>query len=88
MNVNIILDSEYICNKLTEGEEKTINNLFTYFKNKSNIIILQDNNKDLNFDGILTAFAAVRFFIKKASQISISPPREIDIIKILIIIKI
>lgn len=47
MNVNIILDSEYICNKLTEGEEKTINNLFTYFKNKSNIIILQDNNKDL-----------------------------------------
>lgn len=47
MNVNIILDSDYIYNKLTDGEEKTINNLFTYFKNKSNIIILQDNNKDL-----------------------------------------
>jgi hypothetical protein len=47
MNVNIILDSDYICNKLTEGEEKTINNLFSYFKNKTNIIILLDNNKNL-----------------------------------------
>ena len=47
MNVNIILDSDYICSKLTEGEEKTINNLFTYFKNKSNIIIILDNNKNL-----------------------------------------
>ena len=47
MNVNIVLDSDYICNKLNDGEEDIINNLFTYFKNKSNIIIIQDNNKTL-----------------------------------------
>lgn len=47
MNVNIILDSDYICNKLNDGAEDVINNLFTYFKNKSNIILIQDNNKNL-----------------------------------------
>ncbi len=47
MNVNIILDSDYIYSRLTDGDEKTINNLFTYFKNKSNIIIIQDDDKTL-----------------------------------------
>ena len=28
MNVNIILDSDYICNKLNEGKEEKINALF------------------------------------------------------------
>lgn len=47
MNVNIILDSDYICEKLSEGKEVSIDYLFTYFKNKSNIIIIQDNEQNL-----------------------------------------
>ena len=39
MNVNIVLDSDYICSKLSEGKEDAIDVLFTYFKQKSNIII-------------------------------------------------
>jgi len=45
MNVNIVLDSDYICSKLSEGKEEAIDVLFTYFKQKSNIIIIQDNEK-------------------------------------------
>lgn len=47
MNVNIVLDSEYICNKLSEGKEDQINFLFTFIKNSSNIILLQDNEKNI-----------------------------------------
>ena len=47
MNVNIVLDSDYICSKLSEGKEEAIDVLFTYFKQKSNIIIIQDNEKSI-----------------------------------------
>ena len=47
MNVNIILDSDYICNKLNEGKEEKINALFTFMKNMSNIIIIQDNDQNI-----------------------------------------
>jgi len=47
MNVNIVLDSDYICSVLSEGKESSLNYLFTYFKNKSNIIIIQDKEKAL-----------------------------------------
>ena len=47
MNVNIVLDSDYICNKLSEGKEDQINFLFTFIKNSSNIILLQDNEKNI-----------------------------------------
>ena len=47
MNVNIVLDSDYICSKLSEGKEDAIDVLFTYFKQKSNIIIIQDDEKNL-----------------------------------------
>ena len=47
MNINIVLDSDYICSLLSKGKENSLNYLFTYFKNKSNIIIIQDNEKTL-----------------------------------------
>ena len=47
MNVNIILDSDYICSKLSEGKEISIDYLFTYLKNKSNIILILDSEQNL-----------------------------------------
>ena len=47
MNVNIILDSDYICNKLNEGKEEKINALFNFMKNMSNIIIILDNDQNI-----------------------------------------
>ena len=47
MNVNIILDSDYICNKLSEGKEDLINSLFVFMKTMSNIIIIQDSERNI-----------------------------------------
>ena len=48
MNVNVILDSEYICRELSETNGAVrIANLLMFMKHKSNIIILQDKNQEI-----------------------------------------
>lgn len=48
MNVNVILDTDYICSQLSNNESSIrVANLFMLLKNKSNIIILQDNNNNI-----------------------------------------
>tara|TARA_B100000780_G_C21078431_1_gene434235 strand:- start:111 stop:1169 length:1059 start_codon:yes stop_codon:yes gene_type:complete len=48
MNINIILDSEYICKKLsTQNGMRDLENLFMIMKKKSNIIIIQDKNQKI-----------------------------------------
>ena len=48
MNINIILDSEYICKELSnESSAIRIANLFMIMHKKSNIIILQDKDQEI-----------------------------------------
>ena len=48
MNINIVLDSEYICKELSdENSALRIANLFMIMKRKSNIIILQDKDQEI-----------------------------------------
>lgn len=48
MNINIVLDSEYICRELTEAEGAIrLANLLMFMKHKSNIIILQDKKQQI-----------------------------------------
>ena len=48
MNVNVILDTDYICSQLSNNESSIrVANLFMLLKNKSNIIILQDNDQSI-----------------------------------------
>jgi hypothetical protein len=48
MNINIILDSDYICKKLSsENGAKDIEHLFMIMKQKSNIIVIQDKNQKI-----------------------------------------
>ena len=48
MNVNVILDTDYICSQLSNNESSIrVANLFMLLKNKSNIIILQDNDQNI-----------------------------------------
>jgi len=48
MNINIVLDSDYICKKLSsENGAKDIEHLFMIMKKKSNIIIIQDNKQKI-----------------------------------------
>ena len=49
MNVNIVLDSDYICSKLSEGKEEAIDVLFTYFKQKrESLVSFGPNNTLMN----------------------------------------
>ena len=48
MNINIILDPEYICKELSEETSALrVCNLFMMLKHKSNIIIIQDKDKKI-----------------------------------------
>ena len=48
MNINIVLDSDYICKKLSsENGAKDIEHLFMIMKQKSNIIIIQDKKQKI-----------------------------------------
>ena len=48
MNINIVLDSDYICKKLSNPDTaKDIEHLFMIMKQKSNIIIVQDKNQKI-----------------------------------------
>ena len=48
MNINIVLDSEYICKELKKIDGAIrIANLFMFMKHKSNIIILQDKKQEI-----------------------------------------
>ena len=48
MNINIILDAEYICKELSEEKSALrVCNLFMMLKHKSNIIIIQDKDKKM-----------------------------------------
>ena len=47
MNLNIILDADYIYKKLSDGKEELINSFFTFIKNQTKIKILQDNEKNI-----------------------------------------
>ena len=48
MNVNVILDTDYICSQLSNNESSIrVANLFMLLKHKSNIIILQDNDQSI-----------------------------------------
>ena len=48
MNINIILDSEYICKELSNQDSAIrIANLFMIMHKKSNIIILQDKQQEI-----------------------------------------
>ena len=48
MNINIVLDSDYICKKLSDpNSAKDVEHLFMIMKQKSNIIIIQDKNQKI-----------------------------------------
>ena len=48
MNINIVLESEYICKELKKIDVAIrIANLFMFMKHKSNIIILQDKKQEI-----------------------------------------
>jgi hypothetical protein len=48
MNINIVLDSDYICKKLSDpNSAKDVEHLFMIMKQKSNIIIVQDKNQKI-----------------------------------------
>ena len=61
MNVNIIIDPEYIISNLkADVDILRIANLFLTLKNKSNIIIIQDKEKEI-IKKIQKKFATCKF---------------------------
>tara|TARA_B100000787_G_scaffold136312_1_gene105117 strand:+ start:836 stop:1897 length:1062 start_codon:yes stop_codon:yes gene_type:complete len=69
MNINIVLDSDYICRKLSsENGAKDIENLFMIMKQKSNVIIIQDKKQKI----INNIFHQLVKELKKENQIELT----------------